>query len=51
MGHQKNKKLDTQSVTSQLIWEKEKDSWGTDELVAGVPYWEKGGARARVWGV
>ena len=42
MACQGSKNLDKQPVISQLIWEKEKESQGTEELATAGPPWEKG---------
>lgn len=47
MGCQGSKNLDKQPIISQLIWEQEKESQGTEELVAAGPSWEERGTRAR----
>ena len=47
MGCQRSKNLDKRPIISQLIWEKEKESQGTEELAAVGPSWEERGTRAR----
>ena len=42
MAYQGSKNLDRRPVASQLIWEKEKESQGTEERATAGPPWEKG---------
>ena len=42
MACQGSKNLDRRPVASQLIWEKEEESQGTEELATAGPSWEKG---------